>query len=59
MGGLPLNWSELTPEEKARVQDNYAEKSVWGDLVRYENDVFMPRVFAEELADRIYNMKTT
>ena len=57
MGGLPLSWSELTPEEKARVQDNYAEKSVWGDLVRYENGVFMPRVFAEELADRIYNMK--
>ena len=60
MGGLPLSWSELTPEEIARVQDKYPEKSVWKvwrDLVRYENGVLMPRVYAEELADRIYDMK--
>ena len=60
MGGLPLSWSELTPEERARVQDKYPEKSVWKvwrDLVMYENGVLMPRVYAEELADRIYDMK--
>ena len=60
MGGLPLSWSELTPEEIARVLDKYPEKSVWKvlrDPVRYENGVIMPRVYAEELADRIYDMK--
>ena len=57
MKGLPLSWTELTPEERARVQDNFEEKSVLRDLVRYENGVVMPRVFAEQLADRIYDMK--
>ena len=47
MGGLPLSWSELTPEDRARVQDNFYEKSVLRDLVRYENGVVMPRLFAE------------
>ena len=55
--GLPLSWSELTPEDRARVRDNFDEKSVLRDLVRYENGLVMPRVFAEKLADRIYNMK--
>lgn len=51
--GLPLTWEEQTPEDKARTQENFAEKSV----VRYENGVVMPRVFAEKLADRIYDME--
>ena len=55
--GLPLSWSELTPEDRARVRDNFDEKSVLRDLVTYENGVVMPRVFAEQLADRIYDMK--
>ena len=55
--GLPLTWTELSPEERARVQDNFEENSVLRDLVRYENGVVMPRVFAEQLADRIYDMK--
>ena len=56
---MPLSWTELSPEERARVQDNFEENSVLRDLVRYENGVVMPRVFAEQLADRIYDMKLT
>ena len=55
--GLPLSWTELSPEARARVEDNFDEKSALRDLVRYENGVVMPRVFAEQLADRIYDMK--
>ena len=54
---LPLSWRELAPEDRARIQDNFDEKSVLRDLVRYENGVVMPRVFAEQLADKIYDMK--
>ena len=55
--GLPLTWEEQTLEDKAKTQENFAEKSVVRDLVRYENGVVMPRVFAEKLADRIYDME--
>ena len=49
MGGLPLSWSELSPEDRARVQDNFYEKSALRDLVRYENGVVMPSFIEKPL----------
>ena len=54
---LPFKWSELTPDHKKDIQDNHGELSFIYDLVSYETGLVMPRLFAEEVADKVYDFK--
>ena len=54
---LPIKWSELTPDHRKDIQDNHEELSNHYDLVQYENGLVMPRLFAEEVSDKVYDFK--
>ena len=53
---LPFNWAELSEAERDDIKTSFP-RSVFNDLVRYENGLVMWRYYAEQLADRIYNFK--
>jgi len=52
-----LAWEEISDEEKSRLQASFDDNSTVKDLVRYENGFVMPRLFAEEVQERIYNFE--
>merc|ERR1711972_446651 len=52
-----LAWEEMSDEEKSRLQASFDDNSTVKDLVRYENGFVMPRLFAEEVQERIYNFE--
>jgi len=54
---LPIKWSELAPDHKKDIQDNHEEMSCMYDLVQFENGLVMPRLFAEEVSDKVYDFK--
>ena len=53
---LPGDWSEISPEETLRVKSCHPVSLV-NDLVRHNTGLVMPRLFAQELAHRIYNFE--
>merc|ERR1712025_363936 len=55
MKPLPIQWSELAEEETRRIQECFVAPSMFLDMVRYNNSLVMPRLFAGKLAERIYN----
>ena len=54
---LPIKWSELTPDHRKDIQDNHEETSCMYDLVQFESGLVMPRLFAEEVSDKVYDFK--
>lgn len=52
---LPIQWSELGEDERRRIQESFVPPSMFLDLVRYNNSLVMPRLYADQLAERIYN----
>ena len=54
---LPIKWSELTPDERKDIEDNYEELSSFRDLVRYENGLVIPRLFPMQVAGKVYDFK--
>ena len=54
---MMLAWEEISDEEKSRLQASFDDNSTVKDLVRYENGFVMPRLFAEEVQERIYNFE--
>ena len=53
---LPFNWAELSEAERDAIKTSFP-RSVFNDLVRYENGLVMWRYYAEHLANKIYNFK--
>jgi len=53
---LPFNWAELSEAESDAIKTSFP-RSVFNDLVRYENGLVMWRYYAEHLANKIYNFK--
>ena len=53
--GLPIKWSELAPDHRKDIEENHGELSAIRDLVQYENGLVMPRLFAEEVADKVHD----
>lgn len=53
---LPFNWEELSEAERDAIKTSFP-RSLFNDLVRYENGLVMWRYYAEHLANKIYNFK--
>ena len=51
-----ISWTELSEEEKQRLKQFYPV-SLMNDMVRYETGLVMPRVYAEQLEEQIYNFQ--
>jgi len=51
---LPIDWTDLTPEEDAKVK-KFCPTWPLNDFVKYPGPVVMPRTFTQ-IADRLYNM---
>ena len=50
-------WNEITSEERQRVESLFSPDSMIRDLVRHDNGMVMPRYFADNLQERIYNFE--
>ena len=57
---FPVQWHELSPEEKEKVKTHYPGPGVTKapdfDFVRFDNGILMPRLFLP-FADRLYNFE--
>ena len=57
---FPVQWRELSPEEKEKVKTHYPGPGVTKapdyDFVRFDNGILMPRLFLP-FADRLYNFE--
>ena len=57
---FPVQWHELSPEEKKKVKKHYPGPGVTKapdfDFVRFDNGILMPRLFLP-FADRLYNFE--
>ena len=57
---FPVQWHELSPEEKEKVKKHYPGPGVTKapdfDFVRFDNGILMPRLFLP-FADRLYNFE--
>ena len=52
-----LSWKELSEEEKLKIEEIYGHNDAMRSLVRYENGFLIPRIFAEELFERLQNFE--
>ena len=53
-GELPPGWGEISEEERHRLRSSHSV-SLINDMVRHQSGLVMPRLFALQLAERIYN----
>ena len=51
-----IRWNEICDEDKKRIKMDFPI-SLLNDLIRYENGFVMPRYFAENLEEKIYNFE--
>jgi len=54
---IMLSWKELSEEEKLKIEEIYGHNDAMRSLVRYENGFLIPRIFAEELFERLQNFE--
>ena len=57
---FPVQWHELSPEEKEKVKKHYPGPGVTKapdyDFIKFDNGILMPRLFLP-FADRLYNFE--
>ena len=53
-----LSWKEMSDDEKSKIDKLYGPNaSAMRSMVKYENGFLIPRIFAEELYERLQNFE--